>query len=212
MRTPFLPSISIDNNVNRDFKITRHIMMHTITIILMFTFLYLNAMESTSSDPALAPQVTSFLSSFMAGKCYADSQGIEFGDYRDEALRYRFSFEMANILMQYCQNSSKNPLEDITDCEPEVSFKKRSELLCDRLRNLSLEQLKMVQIFLVHEHLITLPLKSEDPFKSSLNALRFGDIKRFNRMMQYIKIQSASENILITIEKLIEKIKKTSGT
>jgi hypothetical protein len=187
-------------------------MTHTITLVLVFTFLYLNAMESPRSDPALVPQITSFLCSYMAGKCYADSQGIEFGDYRDETLRYRFSFEKANTLMQYCQNSSENPLEDITDYEPEASYKNRNELLCDRLRNLSLKQLQMVQIFLVHEHLITLPLKSEDPFKSSLNALRFGDSKRFNRMMQYIKIQSASENILTTIEKLIEKVKKTSGT
>jgi nitrate reductase alpha subunit len=164
-------------------------------------------METLSSDPFLVPQITSFVHSYMAGISIADDTGIEFYDYRDEKLRYRVTFKKAIKLIDYCQRYTDNPLTDLLDLETDTQdLHARKTAACQALSSLSLKKIQSIQVFLFHEHLKVVESQPQSPDHCAIQAVRFGNAKRFNDMMQ-IKAKNPGQNIINTIQQLIEKVK-----
>lgn len=180
-------------------------------ILLLLVGLSAMPMETPTCDPKLIPQITSFLNSYMAGECTAYETEVVFYDYREEKLRYQFSYEKANKLIAYCYAYQDNPLESLVESQTEhPDFHAKKEAACHALSTLSLKQVQLIQIFLFKAHLKAIEAEPLSPDHAALKALQFGDSKRFNAMME-IKARNPDQNILITIAALIEKIKKMSA-
>lgn len=177
-------------------------------ILLWLAVMGAYSMEAPASDPKLVPQITSFLNSYMEGSCLADEAGIEFFDYRDKQLKYRFSFEKANKLILYCHEYTQNPLISLIDSQLESDGAlDKKQALCTALASLTLKEIQLIQVFLFHDHLESVSKDPQDPDRIALSAIRFGDSKRFNAQMQ-IKARQPGQNILTTIQELIKKLEK----
>lgn len=162
-------------------------------------------MDEVNFIPHSRQRKASFLHSFMIGNCFADENGIEFHDYRDNVLCYHLTFAQANMLINSCEYYHENPMPTILSEAFKISdLKTKKESICQRLSQLSLKEIKLIQIFLFNQHLVH--LKPPSIGYQALTALRFGDPKRFNLMMAQ-KAQQAEKTLPELIQDFINKVK-----
>lgn len=162
-------------------------------------------MENVRFNAYLSAKATSFLQSFIIGNCFADKNGIEFYDYRNALLSHRLSYNDAHLLIQYCEQQYENPIPIILSHTFTIQDRKaKKTAICHSLSHLSLEEMKLIQVFLFSEHLKQVKTPSID--YHALKAVQFGDAKRFNNMMT-LKAEIPMKTLPQIIQEFIDKVK-----